>query len=161
MSETQEAPAEKTPKQKCEDEGGTWNAETETCTMPETPAEKAEASAKATDLTLTQRIDHVIRDVLDAKLKALELSMDKKIDDILKSKEVEMEAALRKGFGLDHDPVIHQSDLVAALRKAALKETDSDKRTPAPTATVKSTGPAGTQPDNPFDKELKKYTEAS
>jgi len=158
MSENK--PTENKPtKEECEAKNGTWNAETGECTMP-TPEQKAEASAKAMDFNLTQRIENVIRDVLDVKLKALELNIDKKIEDILKSKEIEMEAALRKGFGLDNDPTVHQSDLIAAIRKAQLTVSDTDKRTPAPEASAKSTGPEGTKPLNPFDEPLKKFEEA-
>ncbi len=143
---------EKMTKEKCEAEGGTWNEEDSTCTP--------KAEEKATDLNLTQRIEKVIKDVLDVKLKALEATMDKKIEDILKSKEVEMEQALRKGFGLDNDPVIHQSDLIAAIRKASLETADTDKRTPPPEASVKSTGPEGNKSPNPFEEQLKQFEEA-
>ncbi len=84
------------------------------------------------NLTLEQRIMNVMKDVVETKVKALEVELDKKIDDILKAKEVEMEHALRKGFGLENDPVIHQSDLIAALRKAALDQGTGEKRTPVP-----------------------------
>jgi hypothetical protein len=107
------------------------------------PLPTAEIKAETEALNLTQRIEAVIKDVLEAKIKALELNMDKKIDDLLKSKEVEMEQALRKGFGLEQDPVIHQSDLITAIRKAQLEATPPEKRSPA--ATPKA-GPEGNKP---------------
>jgi len=139
--ETQEA---------CEQAGGTWNAETKSCTMPD-PAEKA---AKEIDFNLTQRIEGVIKDVFSLKIAALEKRMDEKIEELLKGKEVEMEQALRKGFGLDNDPVIHQSDLVAAIRKAALDNADPSKKTPAP---KEKAGPDGNAPQkDSFDAAVEK-----
>jgi len=130
----------------CEDKGGTWADDK--CTMP-APEQKA-----VKDLNLTERIEAVIKDVLDLKLSALEKAMDTKIEDILKAKEVEMESALRKGFGLDNDQVIHQSDLVAAIRKAALENAETAKRTPAP---KEKAGPDGTaSPQDAFDKAVEK-----
>lgn len=112
------------------------------------PAVTAKAESEA--MNLTKRIESVIHDVLDAKLKALELAMDGKIDAILKAKEVEMEQALRKGFGLDQDPVIHQSDLISAIRKAQLEVSPSSKKTPAST---EKAGPEGNKtPTNPIDQ---------
>lgn len=143
---------EKMTKEKCESEGGQWNEETGECTMPEA---SAEAKAKKIDFNLTQRIESVIKDVVDQKLDALEKAIDVKIETLLKGKEIEMEQALRKGFGLEQDPVIHQSDLVSALRKAALEKTENTR---SPAAAEKA-GPEGNKPEDPFDKMLKPFTE--
>jgi hypothetical protein len=116
----------------------------------EAPAEKA---AKTVDLNLTQRIDAVIRDVFDLKIAALEKRIDTKIEELLKGKEVEMELALRKGFGLDSDPVIHQSDLVAAIRKASLETSTPAKKTPAP---IEKGGPEPEGSKDPFDQAVEK-----
>jgi len=120
----------------------------------ETPV-VSEAKAEADAMNLTKRIESVIHDVLDAKLKALELAMDGKIDAILKAKEVEMEQALRKGFGLDQDPVIHQSDLISAIRKAKLETAESGKKTVL--ATEKA-GPEGNKTiTNPIDETFDSF----
>jgi hypothetical protein len=112
-----------------------------------------EKAAAATEQGLMQRIESVIHDVLEQKLgKAFDVRVDKMIEEKLKAKEIEVEAGLRKGFGLENDPVIHQSDLVAALRKAALDQTESQKRTPAPT---EKGGPEGNMPEDEFDKAVK------
>lgn len=121
----------------------------------ENKTESAQATAKAEEFSLEKRIETVIKDVLEVKLKALEVAMDKKIEDILKNKEIEMEQALRKGFGLEQDPVIHQSELITALRKAALEKTDNTR---SPAATEKA-GPEGNKPEDPYDKMMKPYTE--
>jgi hypothetical protein len=120
-----------------------------------TEENKPAIEQKEEEFSLEKRIENVIKDVLEVKLKALEASMDKKIEEILKTKEVEMEQALRKGFGLEQDPVIHQSDLVTALRKAALEKTDNTR---SPAAAEKA-GPEGNKPKDPFDEMMKPWTE--
>jgi len=116
---------------------------------PSAPLEKAVADG---NLNLEQRIMKVMQDVFDVKIKALETKIDSKIDELLKTKEVEMEQALRKGFGLENDPVIHQSDLIAALRKATVD--NAEKRSPA--ATEKA-APEGNKPQDPIDEAFKQY----
>jgi len=134
----------------CEQAGGTWTDGA--CVMPN-KTEAPEEAAKAIDLNLTQRIEGVIKDVVEQKLALLEKAMDKKIEDLLKTKEVEMELALRKGFGLDNDPVIHQSDLVAAIRKASLETSTPAKKTPAP---IEKGGPEPKGSKDPFDQAVEK-----
>lgn len=120
--------------------------------------------AVAKGVTLEQRIMGVMEDVVNTKIAALEKALDEKIDGILKSKEIEMEQALRKGFGLENDPVIHESDLIAAIRKAQLAASGGEgKRTPAPAASAKSgePKPADQKSDNPFEAKLKAFEEAA
>jgi len=113
-----------------------------------------DATAKS-DLTLEQRIMSVMQDVFDVKIKALEAKIDGKIDELLKSKEVEMEEALRKGFGLEQDPVVHKSDLIAAIRKAAVENTEKERGV----AATEKAGPEGNKTEDPFDKMIKPFTE--
>ena len=147
MSEPETQPEKPQTQEACEQAGGTWTDGA--CVITEKPEE----TAKALDFNLTQRIENVIKDVFSLKIAALETRMDQKIEELLKGKEVEMEQALRKGFGLDTDPVIHQSDLVAAIRKAALDNADPTKRTPAPT---QKAGPDGNKTADPFDTAVEK-----
>jgi len=111
----------------------TWNEDTKTCepieTKPSPPA--ASEAVKSKDAPLIDRIMNVMSDVMNKKLGDFEKKIDAKIDTILKGKEVEIEQALRKGFGLENDPVVHMSDLIEHGRKLALAKTDTDKRTPA------------------------------
>jgi hypothetical protein len=146
MSETEKPQTQEA----CEQAGGTWTDGA--CVMPQ-KNETPEETAKALDFNLTQRIENVIKDVFSLKIAALEQRMDTKIEELLKGKEVEMEQALRKGFGLDNDPVIHQSDLVAAIRKAALENSDPAKKTPAP---KEKASPEGNGTVDPFDAAVEK-----
>lgn len=126
------------------------------------PAEKpAIASAPATptpaiqepttEKSLIDRIMGVVEDVMKAKLTEFEKKIDTKIDTLLKTKEVEVEQALRKGFGLENDPVVHMSDLIAHGRKLGLETSAPEKRSPATSPTP---GPEGIQKagDNEIDK---------
>lgn len=115
---------------------------------PKTETPSAEAKASTAEFNLTQRIEAVIKDALESKLKAMEANIDAKIEAILKAKEVEVEQALRKGLGVESDPVIHQSDLISAIRKASLETAETAKKTPA--ATEKA-GPEGNKPTNQID----------
>lgn len=118
-----------TEEHKCP-EGEVWSQEQEKCMPKQPPTEKS----------LTERILNVMEDALNKKLEAFEKKIDEKIDTILKSKEVEVEQALRKGFGLEQDPVVHMSDLVSYGRKIALEKAEPDKRTPG----KEGGGPEGT-----------------
>jgi hypothetical protein len=69
-----------------------------------------------------------------------------------------MEQALRKGFGLEQDPAVHQSDLIAAIRKAKLEVNDSGKKT---VASTEKAGPEGnSKPINPIDNIFDKFGDA-
>ena len=122
--------------------------------MSETPKNETPAATAKADITFEQRIENVIKDVLDVKLKALDTRIDTMIEAHLKAKEVEVEHALRKSFGTEADPVIHQSDLIAAIRKASLEATEPNKKTPA---TVEKAGPEGNKPQSPLDIAFSKY----
>jgi len=110
--------------------------------------EKATADAS---IGLEKRIENVFTELVEKKFAALEKRLDEKIEGILATKEVEVEHALRKGFGLDTDPVIHQSDLISAIRKAQLEVSPTEKKTPAPNP-LEKTSPDGTKPEDWLSK---------
>lgn len=117
------------------------------------PLEKATAEAS---VGLEKRIEGVINDYVEKKFGELSKAIDTKIDTILKGKEIEVEKALRKGFGLDNDPVIHQSDLIAAIRKAQLEVTEPASKAPAP-GKLEKANPEGTTTAEPsLSSELAK-----
>ena len=152
MSETETETKKIETAAECTAAGGTWNEEDSTCKIPEPAATeegKVITTVKKGNLNLEQRIMGVMQDVFDTKIKALEVRIDEKIDELLKTKEVEMEQALRKGFGLENDPTIHKSDMIAFFRKAQLESTTSQKKTPA---AIEKAGPAGSKSTNPLDQ---------
>lgn len=128
--------------------------------MSETEAKPVDKASEA-EKTLFERVMSVMEDVrkndlamFQKKLESFEAKLDEKIDGILKAKEVEVEQALRKGFGLEQDPVVHMSDLIGAIRKASLEQAETGKRTPAP---VEKGGPEGTKTLSPIDDLLKEF----
>jgi len=123
---------------------------TEQTKDPKTETAPTEKEAKIEDAApLIDRIMGVMSDVMTKKLDDFEKKIDGKIETILKSKEVEIEQALRKGFGLEQDPVVHMSDMITYGRKMALEKADTGKRTPAKEG---DKGPEGTVATDPISK---------
>jgi len=152
MSEN-ETPKKPETKEACEEAGGTWNAETGTCTMP-----KAEPEQKA----LLDRMMGVMEDFTKARLDEFKKDMDKKIEDVIKAKEVEFEQALRKGFGLTKDTPLTTSDipnLLGQFRKAALENQENRSPTGDP---LEKGNPDGTAKKDSFDEAVeRKFKEMS
>jgi hypothetical protein len=113
---------------------------------PSAPIAKALAEG---NISLEKRIESVITEYVTKAVGDLEKRIDGMINAQLKAKEIEVEQALRKGLGLENDPVLHQSDMISFMRKAALEaQTESGKKTPA---TIEKAGPEGTKSSNPID----------
>ena len=125
-------------------------AETKPSENPAAPIEKAIADGTG---TLEKRIEAVINEYVQKAVSNLEKNIDTMISNQLAAKEIEVEKALRKGLGLENDPAVHQSDLIAAIRKATLE--NAEKRSPA--ASTKASGPEGNQPSDPIDKMFNAY----
>ena len=85
---------------------------------------------------------------IEKAFKEVDRDIDARIKAQVEQLELESERKLRAALGVEEDPVVHQSDLVAAIRKAFLEF--SGAKNQAPAATEKA-GPAGNQPDDPFD----------
>jgi ribosome-associated translation inhibitor RaiA len=124
-----------------------------------TTNEKSTPDIKVESIGLEQRIEKAVNEYVEKKIEGrfatLEKALDEKVDAILKAKEIEVEKALRKGFGLETDPVMHQSDIIAYMRKVELEKAETLKKTPA---AIEKAGPegAGTAP-NPIDNLMKQY----
>lgn len=130
-------------------EGEMWSEEHSKCMAKPKP----EGEAKSTDKALTDRILDVVGEAMTKKLADFEKKMDEKLDNILKAKEIEVERALRKGFGLEEDPVVHMSDLITYGRKLALEKAETGKRTPG----KEEAGPEGTSKEHPVDALFKAF----
>ena len=102
--------------------------------------------------SLKDRIFSVMDTVTEKKLGDFEARIDSNIDSILKAKETEISKGLHKGFGLEHDPIVHESDLIGLGRKLALEKSEPNKRTPA----TESPGPDGNVPESPVKKMFDK-----
>jgi hypothetical protein len=92
------------------------------------PMESVEADVQK---NLLNRFEGVWNDLL-AQYTA---TMTKRFDEMMEKKiadaEKQFELGLRKTFGLDHDPVVHLSELPKYLRKMQLEGAGSGKQTPA------------------------------
>jgi len=100
------------------------------------------------DVGFVARIEKAFKEALNIKFKEVDRDIDARIKAQVEQLELESERKLRAALGVEEDPVVHQSDLVAAIRKAFLEF--SGAKNQAPAATEKA-GPAGNQPDDPFD----------
>jgi hypothetical protein len=115
----------------------------------ETP--KAEAEKTPENMTLFERVDAVIKAVLDKKLgKELDERVDKIVEARLKAKDIEIEEALRASFGVGKDKTLTEKDLpyiISAVRKAAVEKTEKE-RAPA----IEKAAPDGNKTPDPIDK---------
>jgi len=110
---------------------------------------------KPEDIAFSQRLEKAFNEALELKLKGMEKKFDEMIDAKLKALEIEAEHVLRKGLGVEQDPVVHTSDLIREIRKATLA--NAEKTTPT---SVEKAGPEGNkEPSSPFDAMLKPFSE--
>ena len=121
-------------------------------TKPESPSAPLEKAAADGVISLEKRIETVITEYVNKAVGDLEKKIDTMIDTQFKAKEIEVEQALRKGLGIENDPVIHRSDLASALRKASLENVE--KRSPA---AAEKAAPEGNKTSDPLDEAFKQY----
>ncbi len=110
---------------------------------------------QAKDLNLTDKISKVMDDYGSMLITQMEVRLQKRIDEVIAATQDELVGAIRKGVGLDEDPVIHLSEVTSVVRKILLDQ-DSGKKT----LDKGGDGPPGAGPINPrtFDIE-KQYAE--
>lgn len=110
-------------------------------------------------MNLTEKVVAVMDDYGKMLMAQMKATLQKQMDEVVKSTQDELVAAIRKGVGLDEDPVVHLSEVTAVVRKMLL-DADSGKQT----ADDPGTGPGGEPaPDGDtrkFDLE-KRFTELS
>ena len=102
---------------------------------------------KTEDLAFMGRLEKAFSEALEIKFKAMETKVNEMIDAKLGEVQIEAERKLRAALGVEKDPVVHHSDLVAALRKAALEANGGKNQAPA------ATDKAGQndKPEDPFE----------
>lgn len=90
---------------------------------------KALWDAKQTaDMNLTEKVIKVMDDYGDMLTNQIEVKLLARMDEVVKEVQDELVSAIRKGVGLDDDPVIHLSEVQGLVRKMLL-EKDSGKKT--------------------------------
>ncbi len=101
---------------------------------------------QAGGLNLTDKISKVMDDYGVMLIGQMEVRLQKRIDEVVASTQDELVGAIRKGVGLDDDPVIHLSEVTSVVRKILLDQ-DAGKKT------LEKTGD-GSPGDLPADKPL-------
>ncbi len=91
-------------------------------------------------MNLTEKVVKVMDDYGAMLMTQMKATLQKQMDEVVKNTQDELVAAIRKGVGLDEDPVIHLSEVSSLVRKMLLeKEAGTGKKTGEET----SAGPEG------------------
>jgi len=84
---------------------------------------KAAWGAKQTEgMNLTDKITKVMDDYGSMLIKQMEARLQTRIDEIVKATQDELVGAIRKGVGLDEDPIVHLSEVTSVVRKLLLEK---------------------------------------
>ena len=78
---------------------------------------------------LTEKIVAVMNDYGETLIKQMEARLMTRVDEVVKATQDELVGAIRKGVGLDEDPVIHLSEVTAVVRKILLDAQTPGKKT--------------------------------
>ena len=89
------------------------------CTKKEPEAEKA----------LGDKLIAVMKEYTDAAVKEAKLNTERRLAEMQKETENELIESIRKGLGLNKDPVVHLSEVEGLIRKIMLDKTPPGKRT--------------------------------
>ena len=127
-----------------------------TATYKETNPEASDEDIKAAydaslleGMNLTDKVSKVMDDYGKMLIKQMEARLQAKIDDVIKSTQDELVASIRKGVGLDDDPVVHLSEGSAVVRKMILEKDGGDGKK---TAELEKGGPDGHGQPEPVEK---------
>jgi len=123
---------------------------------------KALWDAKQTEgLNLTEKVTKMMDEYGNMLIKQLEVRLTARVDELVKSTQDELVASIRKGVGLDKDPVVHLSEVTEVVRKMLLEKDGGDGKQ---TTDDKGKGPDGKPADDggqpKFDLE-KRFSELS
>jgi hypothetical protein len=125
-------PAEKIKKQ--EDHGcgedEVWDAEAGKCVKKPVEAEKA----------LGDKLIAVMKEYTDDAIAKAKVNTIKRIEQVKKETENELIDSIRKGLGLNKDPVVHLSEVEGMVRKIMLGEKPHGKRSETSTPEKPSDG---------------------
>jgi len=80
------------------------------------------------NLNLTEKITKTMDDYGEMLIKQMEVRLQKRIEEVVASTQDELVGAIRKGVGLEDDPVIHLSEVTSVVRKILL-DGDGGKKT--------------------------------
>lgn len=109
------------------------------------------------DLNLTEKITKMMDEYGTMLIKQMEVRLATRIDEIVAATQDELVGAIRKGVGLEEDPVVHLSEVTSVVRKMLLEKDEGKK-----TGDGEGDGPGGPETEEPrkFDLE-KRFDELS
>ena len=102
-------------------------------------------------LNLTDKVVKVMDEYGKMLMAQMKASLVKQMDEVVKATQDELVAAIRKGVGLEEDPVIHLSEVNALVRKMLLEKDEGKK-----TEDGEGGGPDGDESDDPRKFDIAK-----
>jgi len=110
---------------------------------------------------LTEQISELMKEYGKTLSEQIKSDIKKEMDKVVEDTKKEAVEAIRRGIGLDKDPVIHLSEVEGMVRKIVLENTESGKRTETVTKDKPAEGPAAEKPPvkpatEIFDELMKK-----
>lgn len=93
-------------------------------------------------LNLTDKITKMMDEYGEMLVKQMEARLATRIDEVVAATQDELVGAIRKGVGLEEDPVIHLSEVTSVVRKILLEKDGDGKQT----GDDHGKGPAGVAP---------------
>lgn len=96
---------------------------------PETSTAARPPRKDVKDMNFIEKITATFEDAIDAKFTVMMGNVEKRFKEIQKDLEDQAVDGIRKGLGIDKDPVVHISDIEKYVRKILLEGTDPGKRT--------------------------------
>lgn len=98
---------------------------------------------QAEGLNLTEKVIKVMDDYGTMLMSQMKASLEKQMAEVVAATQDELVAAIRKGVGLDEDPVVHLSEVSSYVRKILLEKEAGDGKKTGDDA---GAGPGGAQP---------------
>ena len=109
------------------------------CEEERKPAQEGSTEEKA----LGEKLIAVMKEYTDDAIKTAKVNTLKRIAEVKKETEEELIQSIRKGLGLEQDPVVHLSEVEGLVRKILLDKEPHGKRTVTDTPAKPSEGAQG------------------
>lgn len=110
------------------------------------PKTEGETKGKTTIPNLTEQISELMKEYGKTLSEQIKHDIKKEMDQVIADTKKEAVEAIRRGIGLDKDPVIHLSEVEGLVRKIVLDNAEPGKRTETVTKEKPTEGPATEKP---------------
>lgn len=108
------------------------------CAEERKPKQEDSTEEKA----LGDKLIQVMKEYTDASIQKAKENTEKRLAEVQKETEQELIDSIRKGLGLQKDPVVHLSEVEGLVRKILLEKSPHGKRTETETPEKPTEGPA-------------------